>query len=394
MKKLRTKTSIALASSLLASYEITGNTGPFGFLPSADGRLLAYLFGDNTAAEGDLWVMSPRTGSRKCLVWDDHWYWSPSWGKSSEELIVCSSRTGSGEIWILRLDDAPPRLLTCHGKNISHARCSPDGKRIAFFSSKSGAYELWVMNSDGTDQRQLTANRLWVDPFETLGGRVPLALAWSSDSKTVAFSAIEPQRIVSDADLLLRTHAPWILHLQTLSLDGEQPTVKLLFSAMLEHRDSGNIRDLSWSPAGDKLAFKLTVNGASSLILLGKDGIVEHRFDCLYSLSGNPWSRAGRRIVYAPTVERFECYDVGRGATTMIDFGSSNYPACCEAAFLPGTVTLVALAGSRLNMFSLPQPTPRHVELRQMTTISTQKPPELSRRSELEKRAKVNSNRS
>ncbi|MDQ7779128.1 MAG: HEAT repeat domain-containing protein [Planctomycetota bacterium] len=387
-----TKTSVSVSCSILAFYEDTGDLVPFAFSPSPNGRLLAYVFGEPSGAEGDLWVLSARTGARKCLVWDDHWYWSPSWSPSGDELAICSSRTGAGEVWKVRIEDGQPQLLTNHGKNISHAAWSPDGNRIAFVSSKNGPSELWCMDSDGSNKRVLAPNRLWVDAFQTLGARPPLAVAWSPDSKHLAFTSIEPN--ISEIERKYRldpgTFTRWTLRLHVVDCgEDTQSSPKGIFSAALEHRDSGAIRSLSWSPDGGRLAFNLMMNDASSMIIVGTDGVVEHRFDCLGSLSKAPWSADGKTLAFVHGGNQLEFFDVQSGLTTLVDADFGYDASWRDATFMSGARTILAAYGHALVSFALPAAAGKHVELSALDKTSSAPAPELSRRTELETRSRI-----
>ncbi len=74
---------------------------------------------------------------------------------------------------------APPRPLTRDEKSDSAPRFSPDGRTLAFLSTRSGSSQVWLLRLDGGEPRKIT---------EVPGG-VETPLVFSPDGRRVAFVA-------------------------------------------------------------------------------------------------------------------------------------------------------------------------------------------------------------
>ncbi len=131
---------------------------------------------------------------------------------------------GRGDIFSLPIEKGVTRNLTrssnAHDKR---ARWSPDGRKIAFISDRTGEEEVYVMDALGTGQpEQLTSG----------GKAMRYAPEWSPDGKRLAFAD-------KDRNLYVLTVAD----------------KKLTLAA---HDARREIRDFTWSPGSDYLAFSMT----------------------------------------------------------------------------------------------------------------------------------------
>jgi dipeptidyl aminopeptidase/acylaminoacyl peptidase len=110
---------------------------------------------------------------------DGHWVafsrktWDPQANKTTTNL------------WLVSIDGKTMRQLTSakYQKDTS-ATWSPDGSTVAFVSNRSGSQQIWTIRVDGGEARQLTNFPLDVDN-----------LRWSPASKHIAFSV----EVYSDA---------------------------------------------------------------------------------------------------------------------------------------------------------------------------------------------------
>ena len=99
----------------------------------------------------------------------------PKWAPDSRTLAFASDRSGNGDIWVFRLDDATFTRLTVSPGFDHYPTWSPDGKHIAFHSNRSGDFDIWVIPADGGDARQLTS-----------GPGNDMRPAWSPDGTALA----------------------------------------------------------------------------------------------------------------------------------------------------------------------------------------------------------------
>ncbi len=99
-----------------------------------------------------------------------------SYSPDGKQIVFCSNRTGSLELFIMDADGKNVRQLT-HAPGCYNGGpfFSPDGKRVIFRSDrkKKDHLQLYVINADGTGERALTDNLDWVfwAPFWYKDGR-------------------------------------------------------------------------------------------------------------------------------------------------------------------------------------------------------------------------------
>src|SRR5215813_5763322 len=137
------------------------------------------------------------------------------------ERAVFSAR---GDIFSAPIEKGPTRNLTeSSGAHDKWPSWSPDGSQIAFISDKSGEEELYLVPQDGSKPaEQITQG----------GSAMRYAPDWAPDGKRISFS----------------------------DKDGKLYVITLADRKMLEVADStrGQIRDYTWSPRGNFLAFSMS----------------------------------------------------------------------------------------------------------------------------------------
>ncbi|MEP1097504.1 MAG: winged helix-turn-helix domain-containing protein [Cyclobacteriaceae bacterium] len=107
--------------------------------------------------------------------WDLH----PDISRDGREVVFCSNRSGSYEIWKYRFEDQSIHQLTNLKKGFSgKPKWSPDGQLIAFESNESGSHQIYVVEADGGNMRKVTnADGDYINP------------SWSRDGSFVYCSS-------------------------------------------------------------------------------------------------------------------------------------------------------------------------------------------------------------
>jgi len=104
---------------------------------------------------------------------------TPDYSPSGDQVVFTSTRSGSEELWISKIDGTGLRKMT----NIGGAKCanpqwSPDGDSILFNSSREGSTDLYLLSPVTGEVRRITR-----DPAEELEAR------WARDGEWIYFGS-------------------------------------------------------------------------------------------------------------------------------------------------------------------------------------------------------------
>lgn len=193
--------------------------------PGANGRLAFTLFPAD-GSNRDVYSTRPDGSGLRRLTTDPSFDACPAYSADGRQIVFCSKRSGSFEIWKMRKNGSDQRQLTHLGGfaifpdlspdgtkivfsgggptattdevfvvNVNGTGLvqltngggtslsdfpawSPDGRNIAFVSDRSGVEQVWVMNANGSDQKRLTTSNVPED-------QVP---DWSPDGRKIAYA--------------------------------------------------------------------------------------------------------------------------------------------------------------------------------------------------------------
>jgi len=179
------------------------------------------------------------------------------------ERVLVSAR---GDIFSAPIEKGPTRNLThSSGAHDKWPSWSPDGSQVAFVSDMSGEEELYLQPQDGSKApEQITRG----------GTAMRYAPEWAPDGKRIAFS----------------------------DKDGKLYILTLADRKVVEIADSsrGQIRDYTWSPRGNYLAFTLpNENVFTSVYIWSATDNQKHRVTDEYFNSSNPaWDPQGNYLYF------------------------------------------------------------------------------------------------
>jgi dipeptidyl aminopeptidase/acylaminoacyl peptidase len=211
------------------------------------------------------------------------------------------------DLWIADTSTGENHQLTASKKSSTNAAWSPDGQWIAFLSDRPGQLsgtpadkkQLYVIAADGGEARQLTKVETGVNN-----------LAWSPDSKKIAFSAEDPEpKVMKDRKEKYGeyevVHADYkMVHLWTLDLPADE-NAAVPEAKRLTEGPALSVSDFAWSPDGTRIAFSaqrdpdlISLETADIYVLTVGNGKIKK----IVSTPGpdkNPhWSPDGKQIAY------------------------------------------------------------------------------------------------
>ena len=172
-----------------------------------------------------------------------------------------------GDIFTAPIEKGPTRNLThSSGAHDKWPSWSPDGSQIAFISDISGEEELYLVPQDGLKPPQQITNG---------GTAMRYQPDWSADGKQIAFS----------------------------DKDGKLFVVTLADKKLTEIADTprGQIRDYTWSPRGNYLAFSMAASGSgfsSVYVWNAADGKVQRITDDMFNSFNPSWDPQGNYLFF------------------------------------------------------------------------------------------------
>nr|MCU0255243.1 hypothetical protein [Vicinamibacterales bacterium] len=226
---------------------------------------------------GELQVLDVKTGKSApiAITVPDDGLWKrpsrvPAAGQMEDfELSPKGERalfTARGDIFTAPIEKGPTRNLTASSNaHDKWARWSPDGSKIAFISDRTGEEELYVVAQDGSGTpEQLTSG----------GKAMRYQPEWAPDGRRIAFS----------------------------DKDGKIFVFAFDTKALTEIVDAprGQVRNYTWSPRGNHLAFSMPgANGFDSIYIWSAgDGQLRKITDEQFNAENPAWDPDGNYLFY------------------------------------------------------------------------------------------------
>lgn len=185
----------------------------------------------------------------------------PQWSPDARTLAFVvrindqSSNRPRSSVWVVAAEGGSPRRLTPEGDDDAQPRWSPDGRWLAVLSATGGKPSVVITAADGSTRRTLVAYDTSNDPLAYQG--VGEQIAWSPDSRSVAFLSADPGPEPPDTDPYVITRLAYKAwsemndnrrwHIRIVPVTGGAPT-QLTRGNYHEH-------SIAWSPRGDEIAF-------------------------------------------------------------------------------------------------------------------------------------------
>jgi TolB protein len=274
-------TLVTASGAAIRSLEVVGQS-MFPAAVSPDGRTLLMLrseplsegktrdrfelieFGSSGDVVGEPRIVGPEGGALR----------NPAWSPDGNWLVFESDSASFRDLYRLDLGAASTLRLTDDAEGNFEPAVSPDGQTIAFVSSRDGDAELYSMASDGGAPRRLTVSR--GDDSQPV---------WSPDARTIAFTSGRERA---------RGHDVFELELETGTVtpivrDGSRTQAAM-------------VRDLAFSPAGDRLAFTelVSARGTAAIVVVDvESGEVVVRTEAPGVDEQPSWSPDGEWLVFA-----------------------------------------------------------------------------------------------
>ena len=241
---------------------------------------------------------------------------SPEISPDGKRVVYEVSRTNwednafERDLWIVETATGEGHQLTASKKSSTNAAWSPDGKWIALLSDRPGQLsgtpdgkkQIYVIAADGGEARQLTKVETGVN-----------ILAWSPDSKKLAFSAEDPEpKALKDREEKYGeyevVHADYNMsHLWTLDMPTSE-TGAISEPMRLTKGAAFSVGEFAWSPDGARIAFSaqrdpdlISSETADIYVVTVSDDKVKKIVNTPGPDRNPQWSPDGKQIAYETT---------------------------------------------------------------------------------------------
>ena len=182
------------------------------------------------------------------------------------KILFTSQRDRNREVYMMNPDGSEQVNLTQHPADDLQAAWSPTGEQILFVSDREGTRDLYLMDADGSNVRRVFKQKIKV--WRTRP-------TWSPDSKQFAYQCVDWNFVKGglylatfgeeDAEFIAKYNTPeWSPDgSEIVCSDHHGPGAKLTFINIHTREEEQPLPieallwqfEMSWSAAGDRLAF-------------------------------------------------------------------------------------------------------------------------------------------
>lgn len=111
----------------------------------------------------------------------------PAWSPTGEEIVFSGLKSGTADLYVLKLSDGTVTRLTRDEGDDRHPAWSPDGARIAFVHEERGRTELTVIGRDGEGRAVVTRTNAQVERPQWMPGGAGVVVSADVDGIYDAF---------------------------------------------------------------------------------------------------------------------------------------------------------------------------------------------------------------
>ena len=230
------------------------------------------------------------------------------------KIAFASNRDGNYEIYIMNTNGTKQVNLTRHKSVDVQPAWSPTGKEILFVSHRDGRPDLYLMDADGKNVRKV---------FKNL--KLRTAPAWSPDGKQISYCRADPVRELYIASLDKKEekrvaplgkyggYSNWSPDGRKIAFGGPSRQRNIdsrIYIFNLETRRKEmlfadeiltSMRNPSWSPSNDKIAFSWFRGNTSAIYVMESNGNNPERVvdpPPGFAAAHPEWSPDGNELVY------------------------------------------------------------------------------------------------
>ena len=230
------------------------------------------------------------------------------------KIAFASNRDGNYEIYIMNTNGTKQVNLTRHKSVDIQPTWSPTGEEILFVSNRDGKPDLYLMDADGTNVEKV---------FKNL--KLRTAPAWSPDGKQISYCRADPVRELYIASLEQKEekrvaplgrydgYSNWSSDGTQIAFGGPSRQRNIdsrIYIFNLETRRKEmlfadeiltSMRNPSWSPLDNKIAFSWFQGGTSAIYVMESNGNNPERVidpPPGFAAAHPEWSPDGNELVY------------------------------------------------------------------------------------------------